>query len=67
MITKHNVYSAKVLFLSGFTKFFLNYFSSNYDFLLLTVYTLSLRARIMREKNAQTMKFWWVNYEVLVG
>ena len=32
MLTKHNVYSAKVLFFSGFTKGFPNYFTSDYVF-----------------------------------
>lgn len=32
MLTKHNVYSAKVLFFSGSTKGFLNYFTSDYVF-----------------------------------
>ena len=34
MLTKHNVYSAKVLFFSGSTKVFLKYFTSDYVFLL---------------------------------
>ena len=32
MLTKHNVYSAKVVFFSGFGKVFLIYFTSDYVF-----------------------------------